>query len=89
MQRHAYNMTHTHETYARDCAVSNQIQYSLLDRRPENGMLAFALDKGIRIGTEGRGAATEGVEVTRQGGEAEEETVCVEFSLAIVCQDGC
>jgi aryl-alcohol dehydrogenase-like predicted oxidoreductase len=30
--------------------VSNQVQYSLLDRRPENGMLAYAKEKGIRLG---------------------------------------
>jgi len=29
--------------------VSNQVQYSLLDRRPENGMLQFARARGIRL----------------------------------------
>ena len=33
--------------------VSNQVQYSLLDRRPENGMLAYAKAKGIRLATFG------------------------------------
>jgi len=33
--------------------VSNQVQYSLLDRRPENGMLAFAKANGIRLATFG------------------------------------
>ena len=38
--------------------VSNQVQYSLLDLRPENGMLSYAKQKGIRIaafGTVGGG----------------------------------
>ena len=29
--------------------TSNQVQYSLLDRRPENGMLEYARSKGIRL----------------------------------------
>ena len=33
--------------------VSNQVQYSLLDRRPENGMLAYARKQGIRLATFG------------------------------------
>lgn len=33
--------------------VSNQVQYSLLDRRPENGMLAYARANGIRLATFG------------------------------------
>ena len=28
---------------------ANQVQFSLLDRRPENGMLQYARDKGIRL----------------------------------------
>lgn len=33
--------------------VSNQVQYSLLDRRPENGMLQYAKKHGIRLATFG------------------------------------
>ena len=33
--------------------VSNQVQYSLLDRRPENGMLQYAKQHGIRLATFG------------------------------------
>lgn len=33
--------------------VSNQVQYSLLDRRPENGMLHYAKTNGIRLATFG------------------------------------
>ena len=33
--------------------VSNQVQYSLLDRRPENGMLKYAKQHGIRLATFG------------------------------------
>jgi len=33
--------------------VSNQVQYSLLDRRPENGMLAYAKQHHIRLATFG------------------------------------
>mmetsp|Transcript_74738 Transcript_74738/g.121449 ORF Transcript_74738/g.121449 Transcript_74738/m.121449 type:complete len:343 (+) Transcript_74738:30-1058(+) len=33
--------------------VSNQVQYSLLDRRPENGMLQYAKANGIRLATFG------------------------------------
>ena len=33
--------------------VSNQVQYSLLDRRPENGMLQYAKEHGIRLATFG------------------------------------
>ena len=33
--------------------ASNQVQYSLLDRRPENGMLAYARANGIRLATFG------------------------------------
>ena len=33
--------------------VSNQVQYSLLDLRPENGMLAYARKHGIRLATFG------------------------------------
>tara|TARA_B110001452_G_scaffold248748_1_gene235733 strand:- start:1429 stop:2457 length:1029 start_codon:yes stop_codon:yes gene_type:complete len=33
--------------------VANQVQYSLLDRRPENAMLSYAKEKGIRLSTFG------------------------------------
>ena len=29
--------------------AANQVQYSVLDRRPENGMIAYAKEKGIRL----------------------------------------
>ena len=33
--------------------VANQVQYSLLDRRPETGMLAYAREHGLRLATFG------------------------------------
>jgi aryl-alcohol dehydrogenase-like predicted oxidoreductase len=49
-----FDLPHLKEMVEQDVPiVSNQVQYSLLDRRPENGMLAFAKEKGIRLATFG------------------------------------
>ena len=31
--------------------VSNQVQYSLIDRRPENGLLDYCVEAGIKVQT--------------------------------------
>jgi len=49
-----FDLPHLKEMVEQDVPiVSNQVQYSLLDRRPENGMLAYAKQKGIRLATFG------------------------------------
>lgn len=45
-----YDTFHTRQIVEEGVLVySNQVQYSLVDRRPENGMLAFAKANGIRL----------------------------------------
>ena len=49
----SYHESITHFEIGKSQVSVQQVQYSVLDRRPENGMVAYAREHGIRLATFG------------------------------------